>query len=767
QLGLTTATAEAFEAEHAAYSHWDSVFKVGKLANRGFVFNRRIMTDGVSVCVQYTRPLDYTPPGPSGSSPAVSPTADPSSSSPAAGPAADPSGSSPAAKDPCDSSPAAEDPCDISSSNTRTPADIDAFFHSALSHQPTSLTSPLLAQHLDMQQADGPPVQSPYRNDSAHTDTQPHTDGKPSIPASFVDIPCDSDLRPGSARAKELWAAAGKKVQMGLTASDGFTTLRDKHSTNEITLKQLRTVKVLGEGAFATVELCEYTATPGECSRMVAVKKLKPAALASPEDLKSFQTEVALMRKLKHNAALQSLSSHLPGCGAGFALAALPWALWGSAAGSALVRLLRLAGRGVLGPGSEAAGCEASWLLRRACGGLRGGTTGHHIMPGTGCLKCFTSWVFTFLRPLRNTTNACVSGSIFRFCSSFRFTHAPSSTSLMLPLHVWLHGTRGIVEYVGIGCADSSSEAAKKASMYMVQEFMGGGTLKKMVSKQMRTPHRAVYSNADALRWTTQLAEAIAYLHAARPKVIHRDLKMDNVLLTEGEVSVKSAKLSDFGLVAFQHRRPSLLRASTCMTPGVPTKTWGLALARMSTMAGVKDASVKGGDLFSPQTLKVSHCLSGQTGTLMCESMRQIGQPCSRRCVHHSSSAGGVLLRALAADMSPEMFKEEPYTEAVDVFSFAVVMYELFHRYLMLHAISLEGTDEEVEAYAERVSNGFRPPIAPHLGPEFQSLLQQCWAQDPATRPRMDQVVQRLRQLQLEGLMGPGTEPQGCQCAIC
>ncbi|KAJ9509928.1 hypothetical protein QJQ45_011473 [Haematococcus lacustris] len=157
--------AEAFEAEHAAYSHWDSVFKVGKLANRGFVFDRRILTDGVSVCVQYTRPLDYTPPGPSGSSPAASPAADPSGSSPAAdplgpsgsspaagpaadlsgsspaanppgpsgsspaaGPVADPSGSSPAAgpvaADPSGSSPAAEDPSDGSSSNTRTPADI-------------------------------------------------------------------------------------------------------------------------------------------------------------------------------------------------------------------------------------------------------------------------------------------------------------------------------------------------------------------------------------------------------------------------------------------------------------------------------------------------------------------------------------------------------------------------------------------------------------------------------------------------------------------
>ncbi|KAJ9510829.1 hypothetical protein QJQ45_027758 [Haematococcus lacustris] len=71
----------------------------------------QILTDGVSVCVQYTRPLDYTPPGPSGSSPA-------------AGPAADPSGSSPAAADPSGSSPGAEDPSDSSSSNTRTPADI-------------------------------------------------------------------------------------------------------------------------------------------------------------------------------------------------------------------------------------------------------------------------------------------------------------------------------------------------------------------------------------------------------------------------------------------------------------------------------------------------------------------------------------------------------------------------------------------------------------------------------------------------------------------
>ncbi|GFH20017.1 hypothetical protein HaLaN_17066 [Haematococcus lacustris] len=80
-----------------------------------------------------------------------------------------------------------------------------------------------------------------------------------------------------------------------------------------------------------------------------------------------------------------------PGCGAGVGvgLAALPLLLplvgWvSSASWSASVRLLRLAGGGVTGPGSQAAGCVASWLLHGACGGLLGATTGHRIRPRTG-----------------------------------------------------------------------------------------------------------------------------------------------------------------------------------------------------------------------------------------------------------------------------------------------------------------------------------------------------------------------------------------------
>ena len=43
---------------------------------------------------------------------------------------------------------------------------------------------------------------------------------------------------------------------------------------------------------------------------------------------------------------------------------------------------------------------------------------------------------------------------------------------------------------------------------------------------------QVVYTYEDGLRWSIQIASALANLHAQRPLIIHRDLKLDNVLLT-------------------------------------------------------------------------------------------------------------------------------------------------------------------------------------------------------------------------------------------
>ncbi|GFH23121.1 hypothetical protein HaLaN_20683 [Haematococcus lacustris] len=54
-----------------------------------------------------------------------------------------------------------------------------------------------------------------------------------------------------------------------------------------------------------------------------------------------------------------------------------------------LSALAALGWQGSAGPGSEAAGCEAAWLLRGGCGGMRGATTGQHIRPLTGWSRCW------------------------------------------------------------------------------------------------------------------------------------------------------------------------------------------------------------------------------------------------------------------------------------------------------------------------------------------------------------------------------------------
>lgn len=78
-----------------------------------------------------------------------------------------------------------------------------------------------------------------------------------------------------------------------------FKTLRDMSGENTIDAGQLRSTKVLGMGAFATVEKAVFTPTEGAAYE-VAVKRLKPEVITSIVDVDSFKTEIALLRKLQH-----------------------------------------------------------------------------------------------------------------------------------------------------------------------------------------------------------------------------------------------------------------------------------------------------------------------------------------------------------------------------------------------------------------------------------------------------------------------------------
>lgn len=73
---------------------------------------------------------------------------------------------------------------------------------------------------------------------------------------------------------------------------------------------------------------------------------------------------------------------------------------------------------------------------------------------------------------------------------------------------------------------------------------MAGGDLKQLVIDAMSHPFDPPYSKTQALRWAMHIAEALHYLHCVcTPMIIHRDLKLDNILLssTDPDQSVVSS----------------------------------------------------------------------------------------------------------------------------------------------------------------------------------------------------------------------------------
>ncbi len=78
---------------------------------------------------------------------------------------------------------------------------------------------------------------------------------------------------------------------------------------------------------------------------------------------------------------------------------------------------------------------------------------------------------------------------------------------------------------------------------FLVMDFVPGSDLRQVIDKANR--HGEFLSERQVLAWADQIADAIAYLHAQEPVVLHRDIKPGNIKLTPNG----TIKLVDFGLV--------------------------------------------------------------------------------------------------------------------------------------------------------------------------------------------------------------------------
>ena len=72
----------------------------------------------------------------------------------------------------------------------------------------------------------------------------------------------------------------------------------------------------------------------------------------------------------------------------------------------------------------------------------------------------------------------------------------------------------------------------------ILTEFCAGGDLNSRLAEPS--------TDDTNLKWICQISEALSYLHSLNPPIVHRDLKADNVLLTDR--TTEDLKLGDFGL---------------------------------------------------------------------------------------------------------------------------------------------------------------------------------------------------------------------------
>lgn len=79
----------------------------------------------------------------------------------------------------------------------------------------------------------------------------------------------------------------------------------------------------------------------------------------------------------------------------------------------------------------------------------------------------------------------------------------------------------------------------------------------------------------------------------------------------------------------------------------------------------------------------------------------------------------------VASGPSFSVIRDEPYNEKVDVFSFGVVLYEVFGRTLLLEMYG----KEELEVLSARVAQGFRHHRPDLIPAAVWDIVQQCWAQ--------------------------------------
>lgn len=249
-----------------------------------------------------------------------------------------------------------------------------------------------------------------------------------------------------------------------------------------------------------------------------------------------------------------------------------------------------------------------------------------------------------------------------------------------------------IVELIGAG-------TTSRGVRFVVLERLDGGTLTQMLGYDTRIRDRRrrfwrkkQLSFQDVIRIARSIAAAMKYCHEeAIPGciVLHRDLKPDNIGTRDWDAVFPFNCLSP--VFAVTHLMNYLFHALGFTLDGT-VKLYDFGLAKV-----IENASVNSDDVYT---------MSGETGSLRY--------------------------------MAPEVADGLPYNHTADVYSFAIVLWEL-------HAGKKPFDGLNRESFYERIVHGGERPHMHRKWPQvFKDLLSQCWDDDIQNRPKFSAIVERL-----------------------
>ena len=94
--------------------------------------------------------------------------------------------------------------------------------------------------------------------------------------------------------------------------------------------------------------------------------------------------------------------------------------------------------------------------------------------------------------------------------------------------------------------------------------------------------------------------------------------------------------------------------------------------------------------------------------------------------------------------MAPEIFQGQKYTQASDIYSFGMIMWEF-----MTARRPFWDRDHDTELIID-ICDGLRPPIVTNAPDGYIELMNECWHSDPEKRPEATDILKKISNMEIK-----------------